>query len=530
MMDERDDIDRLFRESFEQHEVSPPPEVKDRIDGGIRFNQSRNGFFSSWIIWSFMGLLILGTAIIWWTRPDEKSPAQKLAGTHIQSQSEISNHSQKAPVSGNKLNKNTNLLSQSTDQKKDKTNTEINNDGHNNDLQTYEKRNSEKTALQNQIKADEGKKPLKTSEKKPRKSKKQKDTESNIEDSDHKKSTQTDSGDKLVDNDLKNPDGNQEKKQAESNKESADPDEEAKKLLGQTDPTPNADKGSKTDSLNHPSDSLNQVEQKPPKEAQNDPLLSDSTFQANNSDADQKKEQNKSKAPLPIMLSLQGGSFTSFNSFSDGQIQEKEQQPFHWGIEASYFFTPRLGLHSGIDHYRSLHELSKRESSSKQVQTGTSWETFLVDTFEIIQNDTVLDTMFYTYTDSTEVPTYQTIQIDSNKTVHYTTNSFDIPFLFHFNQKINERIYWDLIAGGALRFRQLKIAQQSGDDPTLFESIQQQKVGLKLHLRNEFRYQWTHFGVGIHGGVVYDLSPPTLMENKQKRWLLNYGVGLHYRL
>lgn len=525
-MDKDQDIEKLFQDTFDGFEVTPPAEIKLEINQKLGFGKSYAGrkiwFFG--IAIAFLGLVSL-TAYLFFFSTSTKS---KDTLTSLQTPTSIIDDSNEneSPVLDEELAKaGINDRSETnTNKKETKTNNSLSKKQA--DKKTV---SSSKNSIDNQNYTEQNP------------SKKQQQPTGNKANKKTKKKNSATKASDVYRKTKKLPKLEQPNKilalEGEKNPVGTEKEIDTENIAVNSDSgnaKPNLSKEDDINKENIKNDAKTEINENKSSTSEKtiEKTVSDSTkneVTPPDSPQNEKPGDKKGKPNFPLMLSLKTGTSFTANSFSGSNAEQKvnESSLFNVQLEATYSFGQNIGVSSGVNYYRSLQNLSQRFSVSEQKWVGTQTQYTTKDTFELIPNDSLPpDTIFYTITDSLDIPVYETVTTDSTEQSSFVSSSISIPFLFSYSFSLTDRLNLDLLGGGTLRFQQIKFRENNNP---LNQQIMYNKMGISLCLKTHLRYQWDHFGVSVSTNFGYDFGSPGFVSSQRKRFLVDLGLGVHYR-
>lgn len=461
-MEHNNDIDELFQTSFENFEVSPPAELKAKIDERLEFGKRRKRRF---ILWLFGGFVLAGGLLLAFLIPERgHRPAQTAAnqtGETSKEQPDSNTERVKFVKSGNPAG---NKMTGSDPGKhpENKGKTQNHNSG-------KAQKNPERENRYNRHK-------------------KKKDQ---ISQNNSKNNTPlfegTLSGEEKEKNAAQNPDHSHDPSQPE-------PEEQ-------------------------PADSASVASEETAKKA--DSSMKDSITQPV---SDQKSGRKPLPPFSPLLIGLQFGLGKAFNSGSTG-LSVEERNPFYLHADVTYRFSPRIGGSTGINYFKHSETLSNSFTVTDTVETSAT-EYFTLDTFEIVTDTSGnIDTNYFQITDSIVVTTYT---IENNTVTQqsvYRVSSFALPLMIYYQQRLTDRLFLDLMAGGVLSYQKLRFEDTQNPDN---QSVLVHHFGFRACLKTNIRYQFSRFGVSLNTNFSYDMKPVSYQQASRKRQVIDYGFGVWY--
>lgn len=479
------DIDDLFQKSFESFEVPPPDELKKRIDEHLDFREKKRRFFGlpsvlPLAVWLFGGIALIGGVILTLLllySPGNKPHDQFLSQHELQQdkQSKTGN-----PGSPQEHTGKSSLKSQETDQ--EQINHTTTNQAYNPGFSETDEATSSKT-----------KKSSDTIRKKQKRSKKSRKDLGSLPVNPDNSEAQANSAD--MQNERK-PEKEKEPEKEEGNKEKPAA-AEADSLATATQATL-ADKNDSSENDSSENDSLSDNYVKPDRE-------------------------NPEPIPLsPFLVGVQFGITKGLNR-SDENILFGESNPMYVNFDASYRFA-KIGVSSGINYFSTGESVSHSYTTQDSIISGTNYDYFTIDTFEVVQDTNGIDTVYFTITDSIPVNTYDVVTNNVTQNTAYRVSYFSLPIMLSYQQHLFNKLYLDVMAGGVISYQKLRFKESNplNDNVTLSE------FGFRLCVKTNLRYQFSKFGVSLNSNFNYDLKPVQYQQTTRKRQAIDFGVGLWY--
>lgn len=497
-MKENDEIDDLFRSSFDDFSVEPPPHVKISIDEKIDFKRKIKGGYYKGFIFSILSILLIGSVYLLNSSKSEKNLSASTETTT--NESNVSEKESKENVSTEEELIPNNVISKSKEPvyiKEEQKSTSINSTAK--PSKTAEKLKSTtpskitststpskiisstsavttKTTVNSARTASNKKNALATKKKKRKRNTSPKDiypASKNVTNSE-------------------NPEARKEiKVEGKENEISSNLVENKSTSPLETTPLITPTKTA-IDSVNNIENSISLIESK-----------SDSTIEA----ADELKQ-------IPISkwrLSSHVGQATFSNKIGfENEYSIKENNSIYFNIEATRLLKNKCNATFGFQANQYLSDLSKSTSVTSYFQNGV----------DSIGFDTTLNVVI-------SVPNFDTLQTNVVAHQHYSVSNFSIPLYFGYTQKIYKNIFLDATAGALIGYQSAKLI--ANDLNLIAPTIH--SFGVKACIRPQLRYQFNRFGVSVSSNFGYDLIP-TLNWNgiNRKRSYVEFGVGLHFNL
>lgn len=500
------DIDELFQKSFENFEVEPPSEIKALIDKQIQF-QSKRKLNKIWFLGIF-ALALVSSAIVFFSTRETKTILAQNTKVNAQESSLVKNDSGQSNIITKDTEDSINLNSHKK-QKKSMGNESI---------QKQNTNNSKKSDLSPN-----------------KKSQINKETSSISTKSEKKQNSKSISSKKGRNNNLKS--GLRVKKSKSKNirEKSTDKVNDYKKSNDKINDDLNSNLSQKTNSdkdyksTDQNIDSKNSTVSNTSNIDKNSQAIdSTKTIMAQNivdSSKNNSTSHNpaKNKRNIPLLLSLKTDYNVPFNK-NTSEESFASKRAFHFQAEASYLFSPKFGATTGINYFSSNQSFTKTTNKVDSLFTGITYDPIFADSLAYIydSNQNIIDSTYISYIiDSTAIENYELINSGVNKTNSFTINSFSIPLLLYYNQKLSDKIFLDLNAGAILNFQKIRFTDISNP---LNSDLSLSKFGVKAILKTSLRYQFSHLGVSLNNNFMYDFAPIQLTSSKRK--VLTYGLGI----
>lgn len=502
-----DDMEDLFRKSFENFEQEPPEELKALIDKQLQFKTKR-GFGRFWYFGVLAIVLAISTLIYFNVGKTKKT---ELA------QNTISKNYVDTPFSKNENNKQNGsnqssqvnpLNSQSTDSSTFSTDN----------ISSSDKKNNITKEVKKDIKKDEYTKNQTIKEKKIVESGQK--TKSSTKNTSKVKKNKSD---KSLNLPKLNKDFIAQNRWSEESVNKA-PETQVENKTAKEAETVKNEEVKKDQSLIVKKDSTNNSKSN---ELTKDITETKDSSQITNQNTD-KKEPSKTS---PFLFAFKTDYLLPLGKQAEDGSEFLSKNAFHFQLEATYLLRPSLGVNSGVNYFSSSQSFSKSTTSVDSTFTGFSIDYVYGDSLQYIYDSTgnnIIDSVLITYIlDSISNPNYEMKNVNSTQSSSFTISSFSIPLLFYYNQKLNSNLSLDLMAGGILNFQQIKFRDASNP---LNSDLTLNKFGIKAILKTSLRYQFNHFGVSLNNTLIYDLKPVQYLETKSRGMSWGVGFGVFWRL
>lgn len=213
------------------------------------------------------------------------------------------------------------------------------------------------------------------------------------------------------------------------------------------------------------------------------------------------------------LFSLKPGIGFGFSQRKDtSSMKIEEKNTFFVQAEASYFFTERFALTSGLSYH------TRTENYFKELPTTQSVIVDYQVQYVYDSSMAVIDSIF--------VPVYNVDTVAAQLRSSYRLYSIGIPVFFTWSQPLSAKLCLDLSAGAVFSIQGYRAIS---NDLLLSPTVN--KPGVKACLRAQLRYQFSRWGVSLNSNFGYDLTPGIqLPEIQRKRSFLEVGAGIHYLL
>lgn len=485
-MKEQEDIDQLFKSAFDDFEVAPPPAVKQSIDLAIAGKPKK---FPYWIV---AILLLVTTAVIAGIFMFNSEQQTQLAATTKQENTENTASTQALSVEAepgktDETHHNTgnaSVKSVSAQSASSAENTGGKKTG-NKGKSTAQNaggafRSGQEKSTKNQTASET------SSSQKARAASRSKQSKRTKKDSPSAGSTKQNPVNPLSSAYESNADDPAKNNSSEGSTQNEDPKQEAVKQASKTEEASKTEQTAAKDTLTPYAEEDTTVV--PPK--------------------------NRQKEKQGLLLSLKPGTTFGFNQRKDtSSIVMKERSAFFIQAEATYGFTPRLAVTSGLSYEGWKEDYSRTGLAIDTVVTGYYYE-YISDSSGII--DSILTPIYETQT--------ATVELRNS----YKLYSIGVPVFFTYSQSLSQKLNLDLSAGAILGIQGSKTVSEEFD----MGSATVNKFGLKTCLRAQLRYQFSSWGVSLNTNFGYDLFPVHSWEqlDRTSRMFLNVGAGVHYQI
>ncbi len=229
-------------------------------------------------------------------------------------------------------------------------------------------------------------------------------------------------------------------------------------------------------------------------------------------DEEPEKPEQKKKQDHPLLFSLRGGTTFGFNQLktTDTVNTLKEKGSFFFQGEATYFLRPRIAITSGFNYEGRTENLSQEVTTMDSVVIGSHME-YIFDSLQIL--------------DSFLVDDYGIQAVTANRQNSYKLYAVSLPVLFTYSQDLSSKLKLDISGGAILSLQGSKIISETYNQGMTVVN----KFGVKACVRTQLRYQFSAWGVSLNTNFGYDLIPVNSWNGvKRTRTFLDLGVGVHY--
>jgi hypothetical protein len=498
-MKENDEIEDLFRSSFDDFSVEPPPHVKVSIDERIDFKKKNN----SWRGFAFLMtvLFIAGGVYLFSASLFEKQAIVSSNEEQMTNHSDSANESVTNETRNKKRSLNTSISEKSTVELKESTTNEISPNTHAS-ISTKVNLKSEKisTSFATVKKSKVARKVktekitpssnLKMEDNPPSKSKytSQKKTQKKRSNSIQK--TATAESFKIVTSEIaiaNNP-HNTLKNETETALL------ENNVISAVKENTPGTESPKPVDSLANMLNTVNSIKGTVSDSLQTDTLLKIPTV-------------THSK----WMISSHFGSSKFSNKLASTSIYSlTESKSFYFNMEATRSLKHDFSTTFGFQTNQYVSELSKDVQTIEYFQNG----------YDSIIIDTSLNTVIH-------LPHLDSTYTNSRLQQFYNITNLSIPVYFGYTQHIFKGVFLDATAGALLSYQTAKFitSDLNSSSPTV------RSFGVKMCVRPQLRYQFNRFGISISSNFGYDFIPTLNWTGiSRKRSYVEFGIGLHFQL
>lgn len=526
-MKEQDEIEQLFKSTFEDFSAVPPASVKDAVDLSIARKKAWS-FRSFQIILSVSGLIVIGVvAAIWMNR----TPQQK---THLTSTeynpTETHLDVAEAEIEYNSTETDLNVMETGDNQQKANPSESVSNTNSSPQTETAKEVSRISNAKQaNGAISSEFGSSVPANNDPPSKSKrmaknpsKNKEVGKTRKNDNPSKNIQTASNlpvHSRKPGKQKNA-ASQKTKEEESQKSRntsfIDPEETKIAQLVQLGGNNPAENTTPSNARNTPSPVKNETLAKVDSLSGSGKTASDSiaAVQVKDSITNDPKKVNRSNA---FLFSMRAGSTLGFNRTKatdiSYQFKLKEKNAVFIEGEAAWFMTPRLAIASGF-RYQSW-----TENATKNYQiTGDSVLNGYTPQY-VYQDTVIIDTIY--------VPNYEFPVTQVSKQNSYKLYAISLPVMFMYSLELSPKLNLDLSAGGVFSVQGRRTMTENFD----LGSSTVNSFGVKACVRTQLRYQFSQWGVSLNTNFGYDLIPVNARGGIQRtRTYLDFGIGLHYQI
>lgn len=236
------------------------------------------------------------------------------------------------------------------------------------------------------------------------------------------------------------------------------------------------------------------------------------------------------KKSFPILISLSAGSYFALSQFKNKDVTVKEKNRFQAQVDVAYNLgKSRFSVQSGFNMRQSNEVFGFKELVYDSLFYGTQYNTQEVVTSEIyLQYSNRFDTIRSYKTDTVGTTSlYKENNRLEDRSVLIKTTSYSIPLMLRYSKQVkNTPLYLDLSTGMSFNILNYQLTDPSSVYNT---NLTYTKTGINALLKSHLRYQFNKIGVSLNTNFVYDLKPVQLVDTKRNRFLLDLGVGLHYR-
>lgn len=506
METKNNDMDELFRQSFENFEPEPPEEIKALIDKQLQFKTKR-GFGRFWYL-GILGIILAVSTLAYFSLnktgsnkriqlAKNNSSTQLVDTDTFKHKSELKNDSSQ---SSKFHSTSTNFSSNS------KSNDTFKNNG------AKKHKNVTDKVDYIQTKSLKEKSTFKSTQKINKLSKKySKNGKNNRKRNSHKSNKVFLSQNFSVDDELKK---GQEVNQKD-NELATKIDKPSEETI-KTEAEKNKNIISKKDST---ANSLASTEVKDTTQ------LKDSSQMTN-----QNPDINNPAKTSPFLFAFKTDYLVPLGKQDDNDFKFSNNNAFHFQAEATYLLRSSIGVNSGINYFSSSQSFSKTTTSVDSTFTGFTYQPVYADSNAYIydSNNVIIDSILITYViDSISQANYEINNVNTIQSSNFRISSFSIPLLFYYNQKLNPNLSLDLMAGGILSFQQIKFRDASNP---LNNELSLNKFGVKAILKTSLRYQFNHFGVSLNNTLMYDLKPIQYQSVKARKLSYGFGCGVFWKI
>lgn len=236
------------------------------------------------------------------------------------------------------------------------------------------------------------------------------------------------------------------------------------------------------------------------------------------------------KKTFPLLISLSAGSYFALSQFKDKEATVKEKNRFQAQVDVAYNLgKSRFSVQSGFNMRQSNEVFGFKELVYDSLFYGTQYNTQEVVASEIyLQYSNRYDTIRSYKTDTIGTTSlYKENNRLEDRSVSIKTSAYSIPIMLRYSKQIkNTPLYLDLSTGMSFNILNYQLVNPSS---IYNNNLIYTKTGINALLKSHLRYQFNKIGVSLNTNLVYDLKPVQLVDTKRNRFLLDLGVGLHYR-
>jgi hypothetical protein len=236
------------------------------------------------------------------------------------------------------------------------------------------------------------------------------------------------------------------------------------------------------------------------------------------------------KKSFPILISLSAGSYFALSQFKNKDVTVKEKNRFQAQVDVAYNLAKsRFSVQSGFNMRQSTEIFGFKELVYDSLFYGILYNTQEVVTSEIyLQYSNRFDTIRSFRTDTVGTTSlYKDNNRLEDRSVSIKMTSYNIPLMLRYSKQVkNTPFYLDLSTGMSFNVLNYQLIDPSS---AYKSNLTYTKTGMNALLKSHLRYQFNKIGVSLNTNFVYDLKPVQFVDTKRNRFLIDVGVGLHYK-
>lgn len=501
-MKEQDNIEHLFKSTFDDFAVAPPASVKASVDRAIAARRKKKfiGWFSAGVI-AFVLLFVAGISMLDNERHEQRLAQQETAASGQQPNTTgFSQNTSSGPAGP----KSPAVSASDSSARQTQPSGEPSADHTGKASAGKDKPARTAHASESTSPNGSGKAPVKTRRAASRKAGKS-----------------SGSSRKASDRAVKRNKSNKRKASA-SGKQLADNPFKSTDMAGNGGPTKGLSatgNGAETANVNGNNPTNAVTPETKPKEGKTDPVAAQDTARvvpADSSVAEATPEPEIKKKALEnsLLFSLRGGPEFGFNKVKNTDNVPKslsEKGGFFIQAEATYLFGSKWGLTSGLNYDRRTENLS-----------GAGYKDSI---YHLYQTEYIYDTA-QVIIDSIITVTDTSVLVPATMQNSYKLYAFSLPVMFAYSLELSPKLNLDLNAGALLSLQGSKVTSSGFD-----QGVTVNKFGVKACVRAQLRYQFSQWGVSLNTNFGYDLIPVNSWQGiTRSRTYFNAGLGVHYLL